>query len=121
MHVQAIYAAFGKGDIPGILERLSEPARWEQWTDNEAQKAGVSWLQPRIGKEGVAEFFKIVGGFTIKNFRVLSLMAGGDQVAAEVVIEAHVPGGGYYRDEELHLWTFDAAGKVVRMRHYVDT
>lgn len=37
------------------------------------------------------------------------------------MIEAHVPGGGYYRDEELHLWTFDAAGKVVRMRHYVDT
>jgi hypothetical protein len=26
--------------------------------------------------------------FTVKDFRVLSLMAGGDQVAAEVVIEA---------------------------------
>jgi len=37
-------------------------------------------LQPRIGKEGAAEFFKIVGGLTIKDFRVLSLMAGGDQV-----------------------------------------
>jgi hypothetical protein len=54
--VQAIYEVFRKGDIPGILERLSEAVRWEKWTDNEAQKAGVPWLQSRIGKEGVAEF-----------------------------------------------------------------
>jgi hypothetical protein len=39
--VQAIYEAFRKGDIPGILERLYEAFRWEKWTDNEAQKAGV--------------------------------------------------------------------------------
>jgi hypothetical protein len=58
--VKAIYEAFGKGDISGILERLSEAGRWEQWTDNEARKAGVPWLQSRIGKEGVAEFFTIV-------------------------------------------------------------
>jgi ketosteroid isomerase-like protein len=24
-------------------------------------------------------------------------------------------------DEELHLWTFNDNGKVVRLRHYVDT
>ena len=30
-------------------------------------------------------------------------------------------GGGRYRDEEIHLWTFDNAGKVVRLRHYTDT
>ena len=28
--VQAIYEAFGKGDIPSILERLSEAVRWER-------------------------------------------------------------------------------------------
>jgi hypothetical protein len=30
-------------------------------------------------------------------------MASGNQVAAEVVIDAKVPGGGRYQDEELHL------------------
>jgi uncharacterized Fe-S radical SAM superfamily protein PflX len=25
------------------------------------------------------------------------------------------------RNQEVHLWTFDDSGKVVRMRHYVDT
>jgi hypothetical protein len=28
---------------------------------------------------------------------------------------------GRFRDEELHLWTLDDDGQVVRMRHYVDT
>lgn len=58
----------------------------------------------------------------IKDFQVLAMMAGGNQVAVEVVIEAEVPStGGHFRDEELHLWTFDSSGKVIRMRHYTDT
>ena len=58
----------------------------------------------------------------IKDFQVLAMMAGGNQVAVEVVIEAEVPrSGGHFRDEELHLWTFDDRGKVIRMRHYTDT
>ena len=58
----------------------------------------------------------------IKDFQVLAMMAGGNQVAVEVVIEAEVPSsGGHFRDEELHLWTFDDSGKVIRMRHYTDT
>ncbi|MCV4754620.1 hypothetical protein OFC37_34675, partial [Escherichia coli] len=44
------------------------------------------------------------------------------QVAAEVLIEFEVPAtGGHVRDEEVHLWTFDGSGKVVRVRHYADT
>jgi len=29
--------------------------------------------------------------------------------------------GGHYRDEEIHLWTFNDAGKITRLRHYTDT
>jgi uncharacterized protein len=120
--VGAIYEAFGKGDIPSVLNCLSDDVQWEQWDDNSAQKSGVPWLQARKGKEGALEFFKIVGGFTIKDFRVLSLMANESQVAAEIIFEADVPAtGGYFRDEEVHLWTFDEQGKVIRMRHYSDT
>ena len=120
--VGAIYEAFGKGDISSVLEFLSDQVQWEQWEDNSAQKSGVPWLQSREGKEGALEFFKIVGGFSIKNFRVLSLMADENQVAAEIVFEADVPAtGGHFRDEEVHLWTFDGEGKVKRLRHYSDT
>lgn len=118
----AIYEAFGRGDIPTILSHMAEEVQWEQWADNSAQQAGVAWMQARQGKAGVLEFFQVLGGMTIKEFQVLSIMAGGNQVAAEFVIEVEVPStGGHYRDEEMHLWTFNDAGQVVRLRHYTDT
>ena len=89
--------------------------------DNQAQSSGVPWLRARRGKAGALEFFAIAGQFKIHDFQVLSLLAGGNQVVAEVVIDTTVPTGVRYRDEELHLWTFDDSGKVVRLRHYVDT
>ena len=121
--VKQIYSAFGRGDIPAILDTLADNVAWEAWTDNSAAKVGVPWLVPRHGKAGAADFFGLVGStLVVKNFRVLSLMDGGDQVAAEFEIECDVPSsGGHYHDEEMHLWTFDAGGKVVRLRHYTDT
>lgn len=115
--VKAIYEAFGKGDIPFILDQLAKTVEWEAWADNTAQKENVPWLKMRRGKEGVLEFFKTVeslGG--VNRFEVLSLLEGGNQVAAEVII-----GSNYFLDEEIHLWDFNAEGKIVRMRHYVDT
>jgi hypothetical protein len=121
--VGAIYEAFGKGDIPAILDHLADDVRWEEWADNTAQKAGVPWLQARQGKEGARAFFQVMGArLQVTEFSVLSLMAGGNQVAVEFVIACAVKGTDKrYRDEEIHLWTFDEAGKVTRLRHYTDT
>jgi hypothetical protein len=117
-----IYEAFGKGDIAAILEQLDENVHWEQWEDNTAQKTGVSWMLAQTGKQGVMAFFKSLGELVIKDFRVLSIMANENQVAAEFVIEAAVPATGkQYRDEEMHLWSFNEEGKVIRLRHYLDT
>lgn len=120
--VQSIYKAFGKGDIPTIIDYLAEDVQWEQWADNAAQKAGVPWMQARKGKAGAFDFFTSVGRLDVKDFQVLSMMANEKQVAVECIFEAKVPSpGGHYRDEEIHLWTFNEAGKVVRLRHYTDT
>jgi uncharacterized protein len=119
--VQSIYAAFGRGDVPAITALMADDVEWESWSDNSAQRAGVPWLAPRQGKAGVAAFFQVVGQFTIHEFQVLSIMANDRQVAAEFVLDATPPGGRRYRDEEMHLWTFGADGKVVRLRHYTDT
>ena len=121
--VKGIYDAFGRGDIPAILATLADDVAWEAWDDNSAASAGVPWLQPRHGRDGAAQFFGLVGTHLhVRDFRVLSIMAGDHQVAAEFVIEADIPStGGHYRDEEMHLWTFNAEGKVTRLRHYTDT
>jgi uncharacterized protein len=121
--VQGIYEAFGKGDVPAILDVLADDVQWESWEENSAVKAGVPWLQARRGRQEVVGFFETAGQMEITELSVLSMMEGGNQVAVEFVIEANLPtfGGGHYRDEEMHLWTFDDAGRVIRLRHYTDT
>ncbi len=121
--VQAIYEAFGKNDLATILQHMADDVQWEVWADNTAQKSGVPWLQAQQGKQGVMVFFQTFVQLTVlKDLQVLSLMEGGNQVAVEFVIEYDVPStGGHVRDEEMHLWSFNAAGKVTRLRHYTDT
>ncbi|MBI5716159.1 MAG: nuclear transport factor 2 family protein [Burkholderiales bacterium] len=120
--VQAIYQAFGAGNIPAILDKLAPDVRWEAWADNFGQRGGAPTLVERRGPDQVMAFFQVVGGLQIHSFQVLDLMAGERQVAAEVTIDFTVPATGHrYADEELHLWTFDAQGRVSRFRHYLDT
>jgi ketosteroid isomerase-like protein len=121
--IRNIYEAFGRGDVPSILDCFADDIAWEAWADNTAVHRGVPWLRERRGRTGAAEFFTYVGNdMKIEDFQVLSIMAGGNQVAVEFVIQATIRStGGHYRDEEIHLWTFNEDGKVIRLRHYTDT
>jgi len=118
--VQGIYEAFGRGDVPAILAALAEDAAWEQWAGNSAQEAGVPWMQERRGPDALG-FFQIIGTWVPERFEVLSLMDGGDKVAAEIEATFRTPSGRTFSDQEMHLWTFDGAGKVSAFRHYLDT
>jgi ketosteroid isomerase-like protein len=120
--ISQLYAEFGKGDIPAVLDKLADNVEWEVCTiPTEAQKAGVPWLQPQRGKDGAQKFFDVVGKMDFKVFDILSLMEGGNQVAALLRIEADTPEGGHFDDEEIHLWTFNEAGKITGYRHYMDS
>ena len=121
--VTAIYEAFGKGDIPTILAHMATDVQWESWADNHGQQAGVPWLQARQGQEGVLAFFQYLGTqMQVTEFQVLSIMDGDHQIAVEFTIAVNLPAlGTHYRDEEIHLWTFNSEGKVSRLRHYTDT
>lgn len=119
--VGKMYEAFGRGDVAGLLAHCAGEIQWEPWDDNEAQRAGVPWLQLRRGKDGVAEFFKLVGGFTWREFNVVAMMAGSDRVATEMMVAFELPDGTLVRDHMMHQFTFNAAGQVIRFRHYLDT
>jgi steroid delta-isomerase-like uncharacterized protein len=119
--VTDIYAAFGRGDIPAILDRIAPDCRWEAWADNRAQRAGLPTLLPRIGPAGVADFFVIAGQLEFHDFQLLDTLGSERQVAVEVKIAYTTPTGAHLSDEEVHLWTFNEDQQVVRMRHYVDT
>lgn len=116
--VQAIYEAFGRGDVPAILERLDEGIEWER----NGMGHGVPWLAPGRGKAHVGQFFASLAAVDIGKFVPMNLLEGGNQVVAVIDIELTVKATGRtVRDEELHLWTFGEDGKVVSFHHVVDT
>jgi ketosteroid isomerase-like protein len=119
--VAEIYAAFGRGDVQEILDRLDDDVAWEKWADNFAQRAGLPDMAARRGRAEVGDFFALVGSWTVLDFAVLDVIGSGRQVAAEVRLSFALPGGGRFIDEEIHLWTFGDDGLVTRLRHYTDT
>ena len=121
--ISGLYGAFGRGDLPAVLETLAEDVSWDaDWADNYAQRdGGLDHLRPRRGPAGAAEFFAVLARYTFDDFQVRAVIAADQYVVARVDIDVRLPSGGRVRDEEVHLWTFDAAGKVVALRHYIDT
>ena len=116
--VQAIYDAFGQGNVPAILDRLDETVEGER----PGVGHGVPWLKPGQGKAHVGQFFASLAAIDISKFVPVNLLAGGNQVVAVIDIELTVKATGQaVRDEELHLWTFGPDGKVSSFHHVVDT
>jgi ketosteroid isomerase-like protein len=91
--VQSIYEAFGKGDVPAILNVLADDVEWESWADNSVN-AGVPWMVPRRGKAEVVKFFEATGQMDIVDLKVLDMMESGNQVAVEFVLVASLPAWG---------------------------
>ena len=120
--VESIYQAFGRGDVAAILEQLSPDVQWDPWTHHSAQQAGYDLLQARTGRAAVADFFSLLAAQTFHEFKVLDIVAGERQAAAELQVDfTYGTTGRRVRDEEVHLWSFGADGKVTRFRHYIDT
>ena len=122
--VQEIYEAFGRGDIPAILQRLAEDVRWEHHpTGNTAQDHDVPYMRPRLGRDAAAGFFQDIGeDFEMHSFNPHTFLEGEGLVAAVIEYDLTVKATGKrLRDEEIHLWEFGAEGKATAYRHFLDT
>ena len=116
---QEIYEAFGRGDVPAILSKLSETVDWEYG----ASSSEVPWLQHRQGPDGAAAFFSSLAAIQIQRFTSKKFLDGGNVVVVLVDIEFTVTATGkrVVEEDEVHIWHFDEQGKVTRFRHRVDT
>ena len=120
--VQHMYAAFGRGDVGAILEHIDAEVAWDASPESFAHKANVPWLTSRRGRQGVADFFEVLRAFTFNRFEVIRILGSEDAVAAEVSVEIEHPAANLIlRDDEMHLFTFNPQGRVVRFRHFLDT
>ena len=74
--VEGAYAAFGRGDIPGILEVLSDDVEWHA-------PAVLPQGMDTIGKDGVSEFFgKVASSWDGLHVEIDGIVASDDRVCA---------------------------------------
>jgi uncharacterized protein len=120
--VVSLYEAFGRGDLAAVTEHLADDVSWDaDWADNFAQRTAIDHFLPRRGPAQVVEFFQLLASYTVHSFEVQDVLVGVNRVACVIVIDASTPNGGRYRDEEMHLWTFNTEGRICALRHYIDT
>jgi ketosteroid isomerase-like protein len=119
--VQDIYQAFGRGDIPAILDKLWDNIEWEY--PYRAAPNPVPWLQPRENKEGVAQFFESLAALEFHQFTPKAFLEEPGLVVVLLDFEATVKETGQriVEMDEVHIWRFNEDGKVVRFRHCADT
>jgi ketosteroid isomerase-like protein len=114
-----MYEAFGRGDLPTILSKLSESVEWEYG----AGPTNVPWLQRRQGRDGAAAFFASLDEMEIHTFAPKAFLETEGVVVVFLDVEFTVKATGkrVVEEDEIHVWRFNAEGKVSRFRHGVDT
>jgi ketosteroid isomerase-like protein len=117
--VKQMYEAFGRGDIPAILDKLDDNVEWD--TDYDAHSAAAPWLQPRRGRDNITGFFEDLAPMQITKFEPHTFGADGNKVVAVIDIEADAHGKHYVIPNEGHLWVFNDQGKVTKYQHLTDT
>ncbi|HEX8737326.1 MAG TPA: nuclear transport factor 2 family protein [Pyrinomonadaceae bacterium] len=117
--VQQIYESFGRGDVPAILEHLADTVEWEYGVIS----TDVPWLQKRRGRGEVPKFFESLAEFEMQKFEPKTFLENGNVVAVLLDVEFTVKATGIrvVEEDEVHIWYFDAEGKVSRFAHKVDT
>jgi ketosteroid isomerase-like protein len=117
--VKQMYEAFGRGDVPAILEKLDENVEWD--TDYDAHSAAAPWLEPRRGRDNVPGFFQAVATMGITKFEPHTFGADGNRVVSVLDLEADRQGNHYVLPNIGHLWVFNDQGKVTKFQHMTDT
>lgn len=76
--VEAIFEAFGRGDIPFILDQLTDDVHWVSYLE-----PVVPWAGDYSGKANVPKFFEALGGSVeVSAHPVTAVVAQGDTVVA---------------------------------------
>lgn len=117
--VRKMYAAYARGNYEAILPYLAESVEWEYGLDS----TELPWLRHRRGRDEVVEFFRALDALVIHRFIPKTLLQAGQVVVALFDFEATVKATGtrIIEEDDVHIWHFDAEGKVFRFRHRVDT
>ena len=115
--IRRFYGAFGRGDIPAALDLLADDVEWIFRAPSVIPFAGS-----RRGREGVAEFFSLVGEtLEFQQFEPREFVAQGDTVVV-LGFERNLikPTGRTFEQEWAHVYAL-RDGKIAKHRGFEDT
>jgi ketosteroid isomerase-like protein len=117
--VQAIYEAFGRGDVAAILDRLTDDVDWA----SEPESKVAPWHGVHKGKGEVPKFFEVLGAtIEVTEFTPLAFTSNETDVMAVIRFAMRIPATGKQGAMDLHHWfQFTPDGKVKRYRGTEDT
>ena len=110
--IQQLYEAFGRGDVPAVLECIDSDATWV----NPYGKGHFpgQWGKPCRGHAEIVEFFKAINeAVEVRGFDPYEIIAQNDKVVALINWNGVVRGSGKpYEALLVHIWTL-RGGTVV--------
>jgi len=116
--VQDAYAAFGRGDIPGVIANLADDVVW-----NGVYGAGphVPTSGERRGKAAVSEFFgQVAANVNFLKFEPREFVATGDKVVALGHYTATTPTNRTFDSDFAMVFTL-RDGKVTHFQEFADS
>ena len=115
--VEAAYASFVKGDVPGVLAMMDPKI---EWTEAEGWPLYSGTL---VGPQAIVDgvFMRLVEIGDNFSLNVTQLIAEGDTVVALGTYSWKRKGSGEPAEVKMaHVWTLDN-GKLTRFQQHVDT
>lgn len=112
------YEAFGRGDIQGVLDALTEDVEWFSPGPPDI----LPWAGARRGREAVAKYFGMLGqAIQFEKLEPQAFIAQGDKVAVIVEGRARATATGRtYENSYVHYFTI-RDGRASAVRFYEDT
>ena len=116
--VKEAYAAFERGDIPSLLNLVSEDVEWSLPGPSDI----IPFAGEFRGREGVGRFFAALGGAEdVEIFEPQEFVAQGDKVVALGQYRWRVKQSGReYGGDWAHVFTV-RDGKIAGFHEYMDT
>jgi ketosteroid isomerase-like protein len=121
--VKAMYAAFGRGDIPFVLEQIADQG-FQDWRVNSATtSARVPWHKNYTSKREVPGFFQALNE-SVEHLRLepRDFASNGNQVyvTLDLTLKVRATGKVVDMNDVVHVFTFKD-GRVVKLRSSEDT
>jgi ketosteroid isomerase-like protein len=116
--VQRAYAAFLRGDLPGVYAELADTVTWKVHGPGEI----VPMFRRREGKSDIPSFFEQMGqSITFNRFEPVSYYADERTVITRLLFEVTFKRSGETLNyDTIHVWDF-VGDKIAAFNEYFDT